>query len=94
MRAGEYGVQLTLDADFDLTGMTAGKLHVRAPSGVETSKTLTPVGSGETIVYTTVATDFPDPGRYVLSLQVDFGASKRLRSLPVALPVDETVEGA
>ena len=89
MRAGEYGVQLQIDAEFSLSGATAMKLYVEAPDGSGTSKTLTPPGSGQVVNYTTLAADFPDAGRYLLMLEADYTGTKRLRSRPRPFQVDE-----
>ena len=92
MRAGEYGVQLQIDAEFSLAGATAMKLYIEAPDDSVTSKTLTPPGSGQTVTYTTLAADFPNAGRYLLMLEADFGGTKRLRSRPRPFQVDDAYD--
>lgn len=89
MRAGEYGIELSLNANFDLNGATAGLLVVEDPTGAVTGKTLDLPGSGQVFTYTTLAADFPSTGRYLLALRVDFGLEKRLRSLPLAFLTDD-----
>lgn len=92
MRAGEYGVQLTLDAQKSLVDATAALLVVEDPTGTVTGKTLDLPGSGQTFTYTTLAADFPSAGRYLLGLRVDWGSGKRLRALPLAFPIDGVSE--
>lgn len=92
MRAGEYGVQLSISAGMSLVDATAGLLVVQDPTGTVTGKTLSLPGSGQVFTYTTLAADFPIGGRYLLALRVDWGATKRLRSLPLAFPVDSPLE--
>ena len=92
MRAGEYGVQLTINSSFSLTGATAALLVVEDPTGAVTGKTLDLPGSGQVFTYTTLAADFPTAGRYLLATRVDFGDNKRLRSLPLAFLPDDVPE--
>lgn len=90
MQAGEYGIVLTIETNQDLTGMTAGRLViVRPDTGAARTVTVPTVASGTQLSYTTVTADFPAgvPGRYLLTLVVDFGASKQLRSAKTAFPV-------
>lgn len=88
MRAGEYGVILTINAALSLTGATAALLIVEDPTGASTGKTLDLPGSGLVFTYTILEDDFTTPGRYRLGLRVDYGSEKRLRSLPLAFQVD------
>lgn len=94
MRAGEYGVTLTLQAGVDLTNATAAKLHRVAPDGVQDVKTVTPVPPAQptqgNLSYTTGTTDFPltKPGEWQLMLEVDFGAGQKLKSDLVLLNVE------
>jgi len=92
VRAGEYGVQLSIDTQLSLVGATAGLLVVQDPDGTVTGKSLTLPGSGQVFTYTTQSADFPVGGRYLLGLRVDWGSTKRLRSLPLSFVVDSPLE--
>ena len=94
MRAGEYGVTLEVDTGFDLSGCTAMKLRWLPPGRRQRAveRRITPApSSGTTFTYVTQAADFPDPGLYLLMLEADFGASKRLRSADATLELERPI---
>lgn len=93
MRAGEYGVTLSLDATADLTTATALTLRWRAPdTTVRQERSLSLPGSGTVATYVTQAADFANAGTYWLMLEAQFGVDQRLRSPEVELDVDEAIE--
>jgi hypothetical protein len=75
-----------------LVDASAALLIVQDPTGSITGKTLSLPGSGQVFTYTTLAADFTVAGRYLLALRVDWGATKRLRSKPLAFNVDGVPE--
>lgn len=87
--AGTHGIVLRICLGSDLTGYTALRLFITSPEGVRLERmpalgAVAVMDGGELLAantyieYATVAEDFPQPGRYVLQAQADFGAPKRL----------------
>ena len=94
MQAGEFGKTLLINCGFDLTGWTAISLAITAPDGTAVGpRNITSIGAidkmldGKTykalqyVEYVTVSGDFPQDGLYRLKLTVDFGATKRLKTV-------------
>ena len=96
MRAGEYGIMLAIETEFDLAGCTIALLRWRPPGrGTVTTeeRALALPLSGTQFVYITESDDFSEPGVYQVMVEVEFGATKRLRSSAATLEVERTLSG-
>lgn len=91
MRAAEKGVTLTLDAKFELFGATSLVLYIIGPGTGTTKTTISlsvPGVSSQTVDYVTVGTEFPTKGEYVLQLEANYGALKKLKSPTIRVVVE------
>jgi hypothetical protein len=92
MRAGEYGVQLAMETELDITGASEIKLFIRVPgSNVVLERTVAVPGSGTVATYTTTNLDFTTAGIYRLMLRAKWATTKQLKSRLYQFFVEEVL---
>lgn len=79
MRAGEAGVKITIKATVNLNPATKVELFVRGPNDPQ-PRALAATASGTNGLRTTLVTDFPVEGNYLIQLIASFPAGKELKS--------------
>jgi hypothetical protein len=83
-RKSTYGHILVVSTGYDLTGYTALTLYLRKPDSSQTVLTKTPTvygtDAGGKVQYTFVAGDLDTVGEWRADVQVDKGATVRVRS--------------
>lgn len=83
MNAGEIGVQITVEANVDITGASSTLIKVQGPEE-ETSRDLLATAVGTQALRSSQAADFPVGGNYRVQLAVVTGTGKTLKS-PIKL---------